>query len=143
MKTRAHDEKVERIPSGALPGGMRFLDLVIITAVLALTILSGFAIYGNRGEKPRLVIESPAGRWLYDLDTDVTTPIAGPLGDTIVEIRAKKARILSSPCPNQTCVAAHAISRPGEWNACLPNQVIIRVENAGGKKDGEIDAFVE
>ncbi len=158
MKTRAHDEtdapqddtqqtsdaRTKRRSTRGLPGGVRVLDLFIVAVILGLTVFSGFAIYGNRGEKPRLVIESPAGRWLYDLDSDLTVQITGPLGDTTVEIRAKQARIVSSPCPNQTCVAAHAISRPGAWNACLPNEVMIRVENAGGKKkSGEIDAFVE
>ena len=160
MKARAHDEKVARrtsesLPGGeatpgharkkkhTLPGGVRPLDFVIISLIITLTILAGFRIYGNRGEQARLVIEGTGGRWLYPLDRDVTVPIAGPLGETVIEIRDGKARVTSSPCPNQTCVAAPGISRPGEWNACLPNEVIIRVENSGGVKTEGIDAFAE
>ena len=140
---RGDDARTGRRTARGLPGGVRPLDLVIIALVIGLTVFSGFAIYGNRGKSARLVIEGPSGRWLYPLDRDVTVPITGPLGDTVVEIKGGKARIARSPCPNQTCVAAPAIDRPGEWNACLPNEVIIRVENDGGEKDGGIDAFAE
>ena len=126
-----------------LPGGVRPLDFVIIALIITLTILAGLRIYGNRGEKPRLVIEGTTGRWIYPLDRDATVSIAGPLGDTVVEIKDGKARVKSSPCPNQTCVAAPGISQQGEWNACLPNEVIIRVESAGGEKEEGIDAFAE
>jgi hypothetical protein len=139
-------EKKATVPPGnkhTLPGGVRPLDFVIIALIITLTILAGLRIYGNQGNKTRLVIEGPSGHWIYPLDRDATVPIAGPLGDTVVEIKNGKARVTSSPCPNQTCVAARGISQPGEWNACLPNEVIIRVESAGGKKEVGIDAFVE
>ena len=161
MKASPHDENAERKESPApgsdaraemrtargkkhtLPGGVRPLDFAIIALIIALTVLAGLRIYGNRGKSARLVIEGPSGRWIYPLDHDARVPITGPLGDTVVEIKDGKGRIKSSPCPNQTCVAAPGISRPGEWNACLPNEVIIRVESAGEEKDGGIDAFVE
>ncbi len=126
-----------------LPVGVKPLDLVIVTGIIALTVLAGIRIYGNRGDDSRLVIEAPTGRWIYTLDKDLTVPIPGPLGDTVVEIADGKVRVKSSPCPNQTCVAARAIGTPGDWNACLPNEVMIRVENVGEKKDGGIDGFAE
>jgi hypothetical protein len=135
--------KQKKAENRAHSGGVRPLDLAIITLVVALTVIAGIRIYGNRGDESRLVIEAPTGRWIYALDRDLTVPIPGPLGDTVVEVKDGKARVKSSPCPNQTCVAARAIGKPGEWNACLPNEVMIRVENAGGEKDGGIDAFAE
>lgn len=126
-----------------LPGGARPLDLAIVALVIALIVLAGFRIYGNRGNTLRLVIEAPSGRWIYALDRDLVVPIPGPLGETVVEIKDGKALVKSSPCPNQTCVAARAIGKSGEWNACLPNKVMIRVESADGEKEGSIDAFAE
>ena len=126
-----------------LPGGVRPLDIVIVALVLSFTVLAGIRIYGNRGDEERLVIEAPSGRWIYALDRDIAVPIPGPLGDTVVVIRDEKAHVESSPCPNQTCVAARAIGRPGDWNACLPNEVMIRVVSVEGEKDGGIDAFAE
>lgn len=55
----------------------------------------------------------------------------GPLGDTLVEISGGQARVVSSPCRNQTCVAMPPVRRHGQWTACLPNQVMISVD--GGK----------
>lgn len=138
--------KPEQMPSKGLtlPGGAKPLDIAIIALIIALTVLAGIRIYGSRGNTVRLVIEAPTGRWIYALDRDVVVPIPGPLGETVIEIKDGKARVASSPCPNQTCVAAPGISRPGAWNACLPNEVIIRVESSGdGEKNEGIDAFVE
>lgn len=118
----------------------RAADAVLFALVLAATIASGYFVYGQGGNSPRLVIQGPTGTWMYDLKTDRTVEIPGKLGNTIITIAGKKARIVDSPCPTKTCVAEPPISRKGEWSACLPNAVIIRIE--GGDTEGEIDAVV-
>lgn len=122
---------------------MKLLDVLLLTAVLGAAVFSGIRVYGNRGEKPRIIIESPSGTWVYGLDRDISVDIPGALGDSTIEIRDGKARIVKSPCPNQTCIAAPGIFRSGEWNACLPNKVIIRVDTGKKEKRDEIDAFSE
>jgi len=121
--------------------GLRVLDIPIIALILGLTIASGVFIYGNRGDTVRLEIESPGGHWVYSLDQDRTVSVPGPLGDTVVEIRDGHAHVLSSPCANQTCVAAPDISHKGEWNACLPNEVMIRISGEASDDD-DLDAIV-
>jgi len=122
---------------------MKLLDVLLLTAVLGAAVFSGIKVYGNQGEKPRIIIESPSGTWVYGLDRNITVDIPGALGDSTVEIRDGKARIVKSPCPNQTCIAAPGIFRSGEWNACLPNKVIIRVDTGKKETKDEIDAFAE
>lgn len=122
---------------------MKLLDVLLLTAVLGAAVFFGIKVYGNQGEKPRIIIESPSGTWMYNLDRDISVDIPGALGDSTVEIRDGKARIVKSPCPNQTCVAAPGIFRSGEWNACLPNKVIIRVDTGKKEMEDEIDAFAE
>lgn len=114
----------------------RALDAVIIILVASIAVFMGFRIYGNRTGSVHLVVEAPGGSWIYKLDTDRTVTIPGALGPTVVRIADGKARIAESACPNKTCVAAAPISKKGEWNACLPNKVIIRVAGDEAGADG-------
>jgi Uncharacterized protein conserved in bacteria len=117
----------------------RILDVAIILAVAAIAVVMGFRIYGNRTGSVHLVVEAPGGSWIYKLDTDRTVTIPGALGPTVIKIEQNSARIIESACPNKTCVAAAPISKKGEWNACLPNKVIIRVADDTAGAD-ELDA---
>jgi len=45
-----------------------------------------------------------------------------------VEIRGGTVRVIDSPCPDKICIAAGAISRTGQFIACLPNRVSIALE---------------
>ncbi len=83
-----------------------------------------------------VVIEASGAQWIYTLDQDRVERVRGPLGDTIVVIRDGAARVESSPCPDKLCVLAGAISRPGQWVACLPNKVMVRI---GGSGAGKVD----
>jgi len=122
------------------PLSFKPVDTVILALVLAAAVGSGLVIYGNRSAKAHLVVEAPSGKWIYALATDRTVEIPGPLGNTVVRIEAGSARIVDSPCPNKTCIAGPHISHKGEWNACLPNQVILRIDG-DGEEDG-VDAVV-
>jgi len=119
------------------PREVRFIDFLIIAAALTAAVFLGIQVYANTSEEPYLVIESPEGRWLYRMDNPVEADIPGPLGTTHVILKDGKARITESPCPNQTCIAAQPISRPGDWSACLPNRVLIRID---GKDPAALDA---
>jgi len=114
------------------------VDIAILILVLAAALAAGLVIYGNRTTKTRLVVEAPSGKWIYALDTDRTVEIPGSLGNTIVRIESGTASIVDSPCPNKTCIAGPHISHKGEWNACLPNRVILRIDG-DGEEDG-VDA---
>jgi hypothetical protein len=128
-------------------------DWAALALGLALTIGSGFWAYAGAGTESRVLIQGAEGRWVYPLGADALVRVAGPLGDTMVEIRDGAARVLSSPCVNQTCLSAGAVHRHGAWLACLPNNVLVRVESppdarsgpsraqdADNGEDGEIDA---
>jgi hypothetical protein len=60
--------------------------------------------------------------------------VKGPLGETVVVISGGKARVEDSPCPDKLCVHMPAISKPGQWIACLPNRVFVRVRGSSGEK---------
>lgn len=79
-------------------------------------------------------IEAMGKSYEYSLEKDATFFVEGPLGKTQIEIKDHKVRIIDSPCPNKTCIA-RGWSNP---IVCLPNQVIITLENKGG-----LDAIAE
>jgi hypothetical protein len=68
---------------------------------------------------------------VFPLDAEEHIGVSGPLGETVVEISGGQSRVLSSPCANQTCVAAGHLSRRGQWAACLPNKVFVYIEGTG------------
>ena len=62
-----------------------------------------------------------------ELDRAQTFPVRGPLGITVVEIAAQRARIRSDPGPRQLCVRQGWLTVAGDAAICLPNQVSIEL----------------
>lgn len=116
------------------------LDWVAILASLALLVASSLFARTSRDGELTVVATGQETEWVYSLEEDREIAIPGPLGTTIVEIHDGHVHIASSPCPNQTCVAVAAINLPGQWVACLPNQVFVRIE--GKTTDDSVDANV-
>ena len=81
-----------------------------------------------------MLIRGHGGEWLFPIDADEIIAVSGPLGDTIVRIGDNRARVESSPCDNQTCVASGLLTRQGQWAACLPNNVLLMIQ--GGTSGG-------
>jgi hypothetical protein len=107
------------------------LDFAALTLSAALTILAAFMVYGRPQDTAQVIIRSQSGSWVFPLDAEETLTVSGPIGDTVVEIRGGRSRILASPCNGQTCVAAGHIYRQGQWAACLPNTVFLYIEGTG------------
>jgi len=117
---------------------LRPLDIAAILLSAGITVLSAVYVYGGGGGERRVIIEGSGSSWVYPLDAEETVRVHGPLGDTVVQIHDGEARIVSSPCQNQVCVAAGEIHSHGQWVACLPNSVFLRIEGKGKKI--ELDA---
>ncbi len=69
--------------------------------------------------------------------------VEGPLGETQIEIRDGRARIVASPCREP---AWHGgwLSRLGQKSICLPNRVVIEAEGGGalgGVLPDSVDGF--
>ncbi|GAB1484571.1 NusG domain II-containing protein [Treponema sp.] len=119
----------------------RFFDYIAVLLSLFITLSVTFFVYGpGLGSQSELsvIIEANGQSWVYPLDSTETIAVQGPLGDTLVEIHEGSAHVLSSPCQNQTCVAAGEIHEANQWIACLPNAVFVRIE--GKSSEGDIDA---
>jgi hypothetical protein len=121
-------------------------DFVAVALAVGVTVLSAVLVYGGAGSHMFVKIRggnAATETWLFPLDsmTAQSINIPGPLGDTVIEVKNNEARVVSSPCDNQTCVAVGAIHRQGQWVACLPNQILLSIE--GGEDTGNApDAMV-
>jgi hypothetical protein len=113
-------------------GRFRVLDYFVFFFASAAFCVSAFFVYGGPAQAAQVSVNGRAGAWLYPFDVSETISVSGPLGDTIVAIDDGKAWIVSSPCRNQTCVAAPPLRRRGQWTACLPNQVLVNIDGSGG-----------
>jgi hypothetical protein len=119
--------------------GLKPADIAIITVSALAFALSAVVIYG--GPAPAsLVVSSGSNEWIYPLSEERTIEVQGPIGITSIRIKDGQARIMSSPCTNQTCVASAAVTHKGDWSACLPNGIFIRAE--GDYEDSDVDAVV-
>jgi len=110
---------------------MTGLDRLIVTTLL-LTVLASFFLLGARPPGERVLVERD-GRLLFSapLGENRVVDLAGPLGATRLEIRDGRARILASPCPTKACIGMGAIARRGELLACVPNDLLVRIDGEG------------
>ena len=115
------------------------LDYLLILLGLFLCTFSVMAATSQQEGTPLLVLTSPTKEYIYPLDTDTTIQIPGLEGISTIQIHQGQACYLDSPCANKTCVAASPIHRNGEWSACLPNGIFMRVENSTSSSDTDID----
>ncbi len=115
------------------------LDVLIVAlSAIALVALS-ISVYGGPAAAV-LVVSSGEQDWIYPLSQDRQIQVEGNLGLTYLHIEDGMVRIDASPCVNKTCIAAPPLGNTGDWSACLPNGVFIRIE--GSEDDDGIDATV-
>jgi len=107
------------------------LDIPVIILALGLTVIIGMKAYGRGTDSLSVAVKGQYKTWIFPIEAEERVSVAGPLGETLVEIRDGRAAIVSSPCNGQTCVAAGELHKNGQWAACLPNRVFILIEGAG------------
>ena len=101
--------------------------------------LLGFWQWNNRSEQSRLFAEisQDGQRLLYALDEEQSIVLRNDEGNQVMrlEIQGEQIRVTESNCPLQYCVLRGPIKDTGQWIACLPNRVFIRVVSAAGRAD--------
>ncbi len=109
----------------------RWLVLILmLVALVSLWISFGRSVGRNvviySGE--RLVFTAP-------LSQPRQVGLRGPLGETQIEIQDGKLRVTSSPCPRKICIGMGEIHRSGDLLACVPNQILVRIEGEESSYD--------
>lgn len=111
------------------------IDFIIFLLFITISVLS-FTLYNTVSGKPEVHVTSDDKEWVYDLSVDTIATFEGPVGETTIEISNNRVHVHSSDCKNQVCVLSGWIDKPGEWLACLPNNVFIVIE---GQKDTNLE----
>ncbi len=120
---------------------MRFKLFDVVAAVLSIAVVvgSGFFAAAGSGEAQQVVIQSDDGDFIYPIDDEREVHVTGPLGHTVVRIADGAVAVTASPCRDKICIAAGVLHSAGEWTACLPNRVFVRVSGAD-QEEHDIDA---
>ncbi len=101
-------------------------DIVIITVTLFATVISFFAVFFG-GTAGKTVVISQNNKVLKRISLSQNTTVE--LGSNTVEIKDGSVKMISADCKNQICVNHKKISKSGESIVCLPNKVIVEIEN--------------
>ncbi|MCU7836434.1 MAG: NusG domain II-containing protein [gamma proteobacterium symbiont of Taylorina sp.] len=107
--------------------------LILLFAVILTLWLYHIFWFDNKpsGEAEFLMIQiTDAVPKIYSLSQDKTIKIEGAIGQSLIEIKQRKARFIHSPCYNQFCILHGWISNNGDITACLPNQISIRLQGS-------------
>ncbi len=62
--------------------------------------------------------------------------VRGTLGPVLIGIDGSGIRILDSRCPHGLCKRMGPIQKSGDWIACIPNKLVIRIQGTS-----EVDAI--
>lgn len=111
-------------------------DWVIIVLSLALIAFFSFKVYSGGSTELLVIIESSDSTEVYPLSQDRDVRASGPLGETVISIREGHVHVADSPCRDKLCVFAGNLDSAGEWTACLPNRVFVRLT---GSEEAEVD----
>ena len=114
----------------------KLLFLFMITASLAGIFISKAAM-PQGGE---VVVEiNGKEAYAFALDEDRTFSVPGPCGDTIIEIKDKKARVREAHCPNRLCEKQGWVAKG--VIVCMPNRLVISVGGKAAHSPKEVDAI--
>lgn len=108
--------------------------LAVGLMVLALAAFAGISLYSVRTTKEAEAVVyldgKEQGRYPLGQEQVIKIP-AGDGGYNILEIREGEADITEASCPDKICVDQRPVKHQGESLVCLPNRVVVEVENGG------------
>lgn len=118
-------------------------DIILIAVLIVLAAASyiGINVYQRVSTREPLAVvtveDVEYGR--FPLNVDVTEKIELPDGAyNILVIKDGRADVTEASCPDGICVNHRAISRQGETIVCLPNQVVVEIENG---EESDVDSM--
>lgn len=102
----------------------------------AVAVAVSFPLLWTGGRAERAVVRLD-GRVVaeFPLSAPRRYAVAGPLGETLIEIAPGRARVLSDPGPRQYCVRQGWLTRPNAIAICAPNHVSLALSGRDPSHD--------
>jgi len=119
---------------------LRIVDWAALCfAVFGAVVFSWLVYATSATDGPPIVnIRTADGQYKYPLTQERTLTFPGPIGKTVVQIANNSVQVASDPGPKQICVKQGWIDTAGQWLACLPNHVFVKI--SGKLPDSPVDA---
>ena len=123
---------------------IRKADIILFIVLVIIGLAASAALtlsHGEAGSNAKVVIESGGDLYArYPLNEDRTVVVPAPKqNENVVVISGGKVSVTEATCKNQVCVKHGPISRSGESIVCLPNRLVVRIEN-GSEEGGGYDS---
>ncbi len=84
-----------------------------------------------------VIVNGDGKKMVLDLPADTLVEVKGRIGVSVVEIKGRRVRMLSSPCPHKLCMERGWVGAGGVI-VCLPQGIIVKVEG-----EARVDAITE
>ena len=103
------------------------IEAIVFFLILVGIVVSVIFVSLPKKEKATMADVVQRGKTLYSLRLDQNQDVEIPLSDGIfhIEIKDGKVRVVSSPCPNQTCVQQGSVDKVGESIICAHEGITI------------------
>ena len=127
---------------------IRKADIVLFIVLIIIGLAASAALtlsHGEAGSSAKVIIESGGDLYArYPLAEDRSVKVPAPVSSqhdhyNVVVISGGKVSVTEASCKNQVCVKHGPISRSGESIVCLPNRLVVRIEN-GSEEGGGYDS---
>lgn len=109
--------------------------LIGIIVAIALVCFGVFQVMKKDGASVTVTVDGKQ-YGTYSLLKDDIVEIKSDYGTNQLVIKDHIAKMEDASCPDKLCIHQHAIDKTGQTIVCLPNKVVVTVENA---EEDEVD----
>ncbi len=109
-------------------------DYLVIALVLLGALATILFVHQTTEASGRWAIVRLDGKIVKKLSLaqDTLLTVAGPAGETVIQVQGGRVRVLRSPGAQEICMRQGWIHKPGQALICLPNHVTIEIPGDSG-----------
>ena len=105
-------------------------DIILVSVVIGVILLAilGILIFRTEGNTVKVTVDGKTfGE--YSLNVDRTVEIKSEFGSNLLVIKDGKAYVEQASCPDGICSSHRPIHYDGQSIICLPNKVVVLIDD--------------